>query len=333
MLIALDKIVFLKYTISKQKQTQINERGDKMTKKIFLGVDGGGTKTAFILERDGEEFYHKEGTIHLSQVSRNEFKKRIKSALDVLTKEASISKEDIAYTFVSVPGYGQYPDDEAFIDESLRELLGSDNFKVGNDCLNAWAGSLNAKPGINLILGTGSIGFGLDDKGESMRCGGWGPLIGDESSGYYIGKSLVNYFTKQSDGRIPKTLLYDEIKKELSIDDDFEIIPLTDAMTRDQLAGIGKIFSKLIENKDECALELLDKVAYEAALTINTLGKKLSFDGEILASYSGGVFNLGKALTDAIEKYLDENIKLVAPYADPTMGALILAKKYWEESK
>lgn len=304
-----------------------------MTKKAFLGVDGGGTKTAFILERDGNEFYHKEGTIHLSQVSRDEFKKRIKNALDILTKEANISKEDIAYTFVSVPGYGQYPDDEAFIDESLRELLGSDNFKVGNDCLNAWAGSLNAKSGINLILGTGSIGFGLDDKGESMRCGGWGPLIGDESSGYYIGKRLVNYFTKQSDGRIPKSLLYDEIKKELNIDDDFEIIPLTDGMTRDELAGIGKIFSKLIENDDKCALELLDKIAYEAALTINTLGEKLSFDGGILASYSGGVFNLGNVLTDSIEKYLDENIKLVAPYADPTKGALILSKKYWEENK
>ncbi|WP_296127317.1 N-acetylglucosamine kinase [uncultured Anaerococcus sp.] len=303
-----------------------------MNRKAFLGVDGGGTKTAFILEKDGKEFFHKEGTIHLSQVSREEFKKRIGNALGILTEEAGISKEDIAYTFVSVPGYGQYPDDEAFIDESLRELLGSDNFKVGNDCLNAWAGSLNAKPGINLILGTGSIGFGLDDKGESMRCGGWGPLIGDESSGYYIGKKLVNFFTKQSDGRLPRTLLYDEIKKELNIDDDFEIIPLTDAMTRDELAGIGKTFSKLIENKDECALELLDKIAYEAALTINTLGKKLSFEGEILASYSGGVFNLGNVLTDAIEKYLDENIKLVEPYADPTEGALILAKKFWKEN-
>lgn len=303
-----------------------------MKKKAFLGVDGGGTKTAFILEKDGEEFSHKEGTIHLSQVSRDDFTKRIKNAVDVLTKDAGISKEDIAYTFVSVPGYGQYPDDEAFIDESLREILGSDNFKVGNDCLNAWAGSLNAKPGINLILGTGSIGFGLDDKGASMRCGGWGPLIGDESSGYYIGKQLVNYFTKQSDGRLPRTLLYDEIKKELKIDDDFEIIPLTDAMTRDQLAGIGKIFSKLIENRDEFALELLDKIAHEAALTINTLGKKLSFEGEILASYSGGVFNLGKVLTDSIEKHLDKNIKLVTPYADPTKGAVILAKKYWEEN-
>ena len=303
-----------------------------MNRKAFLGVDGGGTKTAFILEKDGKEFFHKEGTIHLSQVSREEFKKRIGNALVILTEEAGINKEDIAYTFVSVPGYGQYPDDEAFIDESLRENLGSDNFKVGNDCLNAWAGSLNAKPGINLILGTGSIGFGLDDKGESMRCGGWGPLIGDESSGHYIGKKLVNYFTKQSDGRLPRTLLYDEIKKELNIDDDFEIIPLTDAMTRDELAGIGKTFSKLIENKDECALELLDKIAYEAALTINTLGKKLSFEGEILASYSGGVFNLGNVLTYAIEKYLDENIKLVEPYADPTEGALILAKKFWKES-
>lgn len=304
-----------------------------MTKEIYLGVDGGGTKTAFILEKDGEQFLHKEGTIHLRQVSREEFKKRITNAVNILTEKADITNKDISYTFVSVPGYGQYPEDEDFIDESLREILGTDNFTVGNDCLNAWAGSLNAKPGINLILGTGSIGFGLDEKGKTLRCGGWGPLIGDESSGYYIGKKLVNYFTKQSDGRIPRTLLYDMIKEELNINDDFEIIPLTDSMTRDELAGIGKIFSSLLEGEDECALELLDKIAYEAALTINTLAKKLSFEGEVLASYSGGVFNLGSILTDSIEKYLNKNIKLKAPYTDPTKGALILAKKYWEENK
>lgn len=304
-----------------------------MSKEIYLGVDGGGTKTAFILEKDGEVFLHKEGTIHLSQISREEFKARIRKAVEILAKNAGINNEDIAYTFVSVPGYGQYPEDEAFIDESLKEILGSDNFKVGNDCLNAWAGSLNAKPGINLILGTGSIAFGLDDKGESMRCGGWGPLISDESSGYYLGLRLINYFTKQSDGRLARTMLYDLIKEELKIDDDFEIIPLAEGMTRDELASVSKILGKLIENKDKCALELIDKAGYEAALTINTLGKRLSFEGQILASYSGGVFNLGNVLTDAIEKYLDENIKLVAPYADPTKGALILAKKYWEENK
>lgn len=304
-----------------------------MSKDIYLGVDGGGTKTAFILEKDGEVFLHKEGTIHLSQISREEFKKRIENAIASLTKEAGISKEEIAYTFVSVPGYGQYPEDEVFIDESLREILGTENFRVGNDCLNAWAGSLNAKPGINLILGTGSIGFGLDEKGNSLRCGGWGPLISDESSGYYLGLRLINYFTKQSDGRLPRTMLYDLMKKELKINDDFEIIPMAEGMTRDELAGVSKILGKLIENKDQCALELIDKAGYEAALTINTLSKRLDFDGKVLASYSGGIFNLGDAIIEKIEKYLDKNIELIKPYADPTMGALILAKKYWEESK
>ena len=304
-----------------------------MSKDIYLGVDGGGTKTAFILEKDGEVFLHKEGTIHLSQISREEFKKRIANAVENLTKQAGIKNEEIAYTFVSVPGYGQYPEDEAFIDESLREILGSDNFKVGNDCLNAWAGSLNAKPGINLILGTGSIGFGLDDKGNSLRCGGWGPLISDESSGYYLGLRLINYFTKQSDGRIPKTMLYDLMKEELKINDDFEIIPMAEGMTRDELASVSKILGKLIENKEECALELIDKAGYEAALTINTLAKNLNFDGKVLASYSGGVFNLGEALIGKIKQYLDSNIDLVKPYADPTQGALILAKKFFQENK
>lgn len=303
-----------------------------MTKNIYLGVDGGGTKTAFILEKDGEKIIHKEKTIHLSQIPREEFKKRIINAVEILTAKAGIKNTDITYTFVSVPGYGQYPEDEEFIDESLREILGTDNFKVGNDCLNAWAGSLNAKPGINLILGTGSIGFGLDDKGNSLRCGGWGPLISDESSGYYLGLRLINYFTKQSDGRIAKTMLYDLMKEELKINDDFEIIPLAESMTRDELAAVSKILGKLLENDDECALELIDKAGYEAALTINTLAKRLDFDGKVLASYSGGVFNLGDALIGKIEKYLDSNIELVKPYADPTEGALILAKKFSQEN-
>lgn len=166
-----------------------------------------------------------------------------------------------------------------------------------------------------------------------MRCGVWGPLIGDESSGYYIGKQLVNIFTRQSDGRLPRTNLYNLMKEELNIDDDFEIIPLTYSMTRDELAGISKIFLKLLEDNDEYALDLLDKVAYEAALTINTLARKLSFDGKVLASYLVRVFNLGNTLVNSIKKYLEEGIKLIESHTDPTEGSLILVKKCWEEDR
>ncbi len=123
------------------------------------------------------------------------------------------------------------------------------------------------------------------------------------------------------------------MKEELKITDDFEIIPMAEGMTRDELASVSKILGKLIENKDECALELIDKAGYEAALTINTLAKNLNFDGKVLASYSGGVFNLGEALIGKIKQYLDSNIDLVKPYADPTQGALILAKKFFQENK
>ena len=128
-------------------------------------------------------------------------------------------------------------------------------------------------------------------------------------------------------------MLYDLMKEELKITDDFEIIPMAEGMTRDELASVSKILGKLIENKDECALELIDKAGYEAALTINTLAKNLNFEGKVLASYSGGVFNLGEALIVKIKQYLDSNIDLVKPYADPTQGALILAKKFFQENK
>lgn len=301
--------------------------------EVFLGIDGGGTKTAFVLEVNKKLYEHKEKTIHLKQISREEFFKRLKNGIEILVKKAGIEISDIDFTFLAMPGFGQFKEDESFILESLEKILGSKNFKVGNDCLNGWAGSLNANAGINLVLGTGSIGFGVDNNGNSMMCGGWGPLLGDEASGYYIGLKILNIFTKISDGRYEKSPIYDLLKKELEISDDFEIITLANNMQRDELASLSKIFSKAIDENDTYALNLLDDVAKEASLVINTLIKKLDFKGAVKVSYSGGVFNLGQRLLDKIEQYADDRVEIVEPFANPSIGSLILAKKFYEKGE
>ena len=299
-----------------------------MAREIYLGVDGGGTKTAFLLDVDGKRFESKQITIHPKQVTKQQFFEIMKLGVDEVCKEAGIDPEEILYTFVAAPGYGQYPDTEAYIDEGIREAIGSDRFKVANDCVNGWAGSLNAKPGINLVLGTGQIGYGVDEEGKSMRSGGWGPLLGDEASGYYIGLKLLNHFTKMSDGRSDKTILYDIIKEKLDLKEDMEIIDKAEKMKRDEIASLSRIFTEALDKEDPYCKELLDEISKEAAAVIDSIIKGLNFKEEVKVSYSGGVFNLGDRLIKKIEEKSKNKIKIEKPYTDPSEGALILARIY-----
>ncbi|MDO5047018.1 MAG: BadF/BadG/BcrA/BcrD ATPase family protein [Anaerococcus sp.] len=302
-----------------------------MQKNIYLGVDGGGTKTAFLLEVDGKRYESKQKTIHPKQVSKEEFFETMKEGVKEVTEKAGVKPEDIAFTFVASPGYGQYPATEAYIDEGIRKALGSDRFKVANDCVNGWAGSLNAKAGINLVLGTGQIGYGVDEQGSSMRSGGWGPLLGDEGSGYDIGLKLLNIFTKMSDGRYEKTDLYGMIKERLEISDDMQVIDLAENMKRDQIADLSKLLGEGLKREEKYSTMILEDIAKEAALVIDSIIRGLNFKGEVDVSYSGGVFNLGDSLIKKIEKNSSYNIKIKDPYTNPSEGSLILARKFDKE--
>lgn len=299
-------------------------------KEIFLGVDGGGTKTSYFLENDGKKYEVIGKTLHLKQISRDEFLKRFSFAVESLCEKAKIGVEDITYSFIALPGFGQFPEDEGFIMENIRKTLKTDDFSVDNDCVNGWAGSLNAKPGINLVLGTGSIAFGIDEKGNKMSCGGWGYFVGDEGSGYYIGKQIINIFSKMSDGRYEKTLIYEKVKELMQLKDDYDIITKSVNMSRDEVASLSVILGDAIKCNDKYAMELLNDLTDEASLIINTLADKMYFEDVIKVSYSGGVFKLGNILVKSIQDKLNKNITIVSPFAGPNEGALILAKKIYK---
>ncbi len=230
---------------------------------------------------------------------------------------------------MAAPGYGQYPDTEEYIHEGIRRVLGNDKFTVENDCVNGWAGSLNAKPGINIVIGTGAIGYGRDQAGNSMRCSGWGPFLGDEASGYWIGLKLLNLFTKMSDGRIEKTKIYDMVKEKLAMEDDFEIFDITDNMRRDEIAALSRILHQALNENDPYALDILDQVTDEIALVIDAITKNLNFDGVVDVSFSGGVTNIGEALYEEIKTKIKSNVNIVKPYTSPVDGSVILAREIY----
>src|SRR5262249_45267660 len=120
--------------------------------------------------------------------------------IGAVLQQASITSSDLAYAFLGLPSYGEDSATTAQMDLMPARLLASARYRCGNDMLCGWAGSLACADGISVIAGTGSIAYG-EYAGRTVRAGGWGEIIGDEGSAYWIAREGMNLFSRMSDGR------------------------------------------------------------------------------------------------------------------------------------
>jgi N-acetylglucosamine kinase-like BadF-type ATPase len=298
----------------------------------YLGIDGGGTKTKYLLVNDKlEKVSEKEGsTIHIHQVGVDGIKKELRENIAKVCEEANIEFKDIAYAFAGVPGYGESLDDMEKIDEAIKEVM-KIPYSIDNDAVNGWAGGTACKPGINVVAGTGSIAYGRNAEGKLARCGGFGPGIGDDGSAYWIALRTINEYTKQKDGRKEKTALYDILEKEYNITYQYEIVDVVFnrlKFNRTELAKFSKIcFLAAEEGCPDCK-KIFMGVAEAIFEHINAISKKLNFKDEFVVSYTGGVFKSGKYVLEPLQEMVNNSklkCKLQEPALDPWNGSVLLA--------
>ena len=181
-----------------------------MSLPLFLGVDGGGTKTRFVLvDRDGNLLASHAGAGLLS--SRDRHGRPARRAAPTGSPRCSARRGSTAAPsrtpFSVFPPMAKTAWRRPLLDAMPEPLLGHRRYRCGNDMVCAWAGSLGGEDGINVVAGTGSIGYG-ERRGKSARAGGWGEVFGDEGSAYWIAVQGLNVFTRMSDGRLPKGPLH-----------------------------------------------------------------------------------------------------------------------------
>src|SRR5215471_8212420 len=160
----------------------------------FLGIDGGGSKTAFLLV---DEYYNEICHIqtgpsnHLS-VGNDAARKAIAHGISQLTEQPNIVCAGFA-------GAGR-PESVAFYREVLQSLIpGAQVIIIESDAFISSIGAIGIDPGVLLIAGTGSIVIGRDKDRSMFRVGGWGPYFGDEGSGFWIGREAVRAALRSPD--------------------------------------------------------------------------------------------------------------------------------------
>lgn len=303
---------------------------------MFLGVDGGGTKTAFVLiDSQGNILAeHEENTCYHLEVGVEGARQIIEKGMVETLSKANKSLADLSYAFFGLPAYGEDSSLNTIMDELPGNLLPKDRYQCDNDMVNGWAAAFGGGDGINIIAGTGSIAYGVKDN-VAKRCGGWGELFSDEGSAYWIGCKGLNAFTRMSDGRLNKGPLYEIIKATLNIEYDLDITALILGKwqgERSKVASISSLVSKAAEQGDSEALKILREAGQELANIVDATKQALHFDDteQIHVSFSGGVFRskdlILKPFIDGLNQ-LPANYKILQPSYSPVIGAALYACK------
>lgn len=263
---------------------------------IYLGVDGGGTKTAFVLLTDaGELLGAVEGpsSYHLEH-GFDGVREVLSSGLSELAAKTGVTADRLAYAFFSLPGYGESSTATARLDALPATVLGHDRYRCDNDMVAGWAGSLGGQDGINVIAGTGSMTYG-ERAGRGKRVGGWGELFGDEGSAHWIGIEALSAFSRMSDGRLTRTGLYGAVRDALEVTVDLDVIDVVFDKwnrSRGRIAALAPLVTTFAADGDAVAIDIVSRGAQQLVALVEATRANLGFEaGEVVpVSYSGGVF-------------------------------------------
>lgn len=303
-------------------------------KKWYVGVDGGGTKTAFAVSGgDGTVAAQIEWPgCSYQMIGVANVVSLITDGVREILHAVDASLNDCAGCCLGIPCFGESAKHDAILTEELQRSLAPAPLYIVNDVEVGWAGSLGGKEGIHIVAGTGSIAFGRGADDTPARCGGWSEFFGDEGSCYWIGREAMSLFTKQADGRAPRGPLYAIVKDMYGITDDLSFNEYTIehlAGHRDKVASFQMAAKQAAEAGDVTAQTLYQRAAEELAMLVKALKDKLTFSQTVVpVSYSGGLFKAGKLILPPFEREIERlGCSLHAPLMTSVEGALLLAVK------
>ncbi|GAB2539723.1 N-acetylglucosamine kinase [Brachybacterium huguangmaarense] len=300
----------------------------------YMGMDGGGTKTAFVVIDDTRRVLARTRRPSCDWFAPrvDAIEAHIRDGVADVLERAGLVPDDIELAFLGIPGHGEDGERLPVLDATARRALGHDRFRCGNDMLSGWAGSLGGADGINVVAGTGSIAYGERD-GLSARAGGWGEIFGDEGSGHWIAVRALTAFGRMSDGRLERTLLHERLRERLGIQEDLDAIGLVLTRwegSRSRVADLATAVTAAAAEGDPTAARILDDAAAELVLLARALADSLGVvDGERIAvATSGGVIS-APLVRDRFAAALaaDARLELVPSQEGPEVGAAICAQR------
>lgn len=296
---------------------------------LVLGIDAGGTKTVCLLaDAQGTVLGSaRGGGANLQAQGELEVEKTLHDVMD----RAMAGRRHIPDAVcLGIAGVDR-PDDTAVIEGIMRRIGYKMPALVVNDALIALVAAVGEAPGIVIVCGTGSICYGRNAGGRAARSGGWGYVIGDEGSGYWIGRRALAAVARHADGRGPATSLTGAALSHFGVHTVAELVHEVHAHDprRHRVAGLGAAVHAAADAGDAVARAILDDAAAELLQAAASVTARLGMRGGAFPFVlAGGMFHGLPLLREAVLQRLSD----VAPHChpqlltqEPALGAVRLA--------
>jgi N-acetylglucosamine kinase-like BadF-type ATPase len=256
-----------------------------------LGLDAGGTKTVCLLANaDGHIISSaRRGGANLQASGELEVEKVLHDVM-----EETIGDRDVAPAAICLGIAGVDRRHDADIIRGIMRRIGyKARILVVNDALVALEAGAPGQPGVVIISGTGSIAYGRNAKGHAARSGGWGYVLGDEGSGYWIGRAALRAVLHAADDRGPRTALTPLLLDHFGVSEPQELIHEI-YQTNLKPAAFGALATcvhRAFVEGDAVAAGILRGAAHELESSAMSVARRLDLIGTpfpfILA---GGIF-------------------------------------------
>jgi N-acetylglucosamine kinase-like BadF-type ATPase len=295
---------------------------------FYLGIDGGGTKTECVVGDDRSVLGSSvEGTIKIRKVGVNAADQKLEAAIHAACKQAGIPPGDIARTCIGLAG-SSIPEVADWAYRALRHIVPGD-VAVVNDTVIAHRAAFSGGAGVLVIAGTGSNVLGINERGESARAGGWGPIISDEGSGFWIGRRAVAQAMRAHDRGRPTELL-NAIKQAWKLSSLEEVVSMANSNPPPDFASLLPEILRCSDRGDAVAQAILRSAAEELAhLALVVMTKLWPDSKEIAIAVTGGVFSHSPQIRQLFAEYIRAEraaVRVNLEPVHPVMGALAIAR-------
>jgi N-acetylglucosamine kinase-like BadF-type ATPase len=302
----------------------------------YLGVDGGGSKTALLLIDDSGQVLasHTEGPAYYLEIGFDAMRAMLARGIETTVKQARLAFSSINFAFLGLPAYGEDSRLLSALDSAASPPLQPTQYRCGNDAVCGWAGALACQDGISIVAGTGSIAYG-EFNGRTARAGGWGELFSDEGSAYWVAREGLSLFSRMSDGRAARGVLYDLLQQHFALRDDLDLCAAIYDATQNQrstIASLAPLIAEAATAGDVQASALFNRAADELVQIVDAVYRKLEVPEHetVKVSFSGGMFQQRDLLLKRFQSKLAiarVRYRVAEPRLPPAAGAALYAAK------
>jgi N-acetylglucosamine kinase-like BadF-type ATPase len=293
----------------------------------FIGVDAGGSKTAVLLANGEQIVARASGPPGAVRPGRAlQAASRIAAVVRRALTDGRLLEADVLV--VGAAGVGREPE-RGELREGLRGERLARHIVVTGDLDIALEAAFGAGPGIVLVSGTGSVAVARTPDGKLHRQGGYGWQMGDEGSGYWVGRAALLAAGRARDGRAERTALTEALLGHAPVKTFDELVRWSGSAEPGEIAALAPLLFRVAAKGDAVAQSIIEAAAESLAGLVIPLVSRFAGRGHIALAVAGGNLAPERGLRVPVLAKLRRINRLTVREdpLDPAEGALAMARR------